>query len=193
MRLTAYRVHLFTILRINSSECVRKTRKISAGEITQDSAHFSGDWVLFDTIIRPDYNRGRQLHVDDPLALLLMRLRQGGEIEIMPNYAFIPLGSRFAISVNEIRNNVNPAIAEFLAVDASQVRLPQEIELNVLGNRSYPHLGQTDTWEWAGDVVGKDGSLFVGSSEVGGLAHISTGGSDCRHSHVGFRTIIDFP
>ncbi len=165
-------------------------RKISEGEIAQDAASLPGDWILFDTIFRPDYNRGRQLHEDDALNPLLVQLRQSGTIDIMPNYAFVPLPSRFALSVSEIRNSVNRATADFLGVDASTVRLPQEIVLNVLDNRSYPHLGQADTWEWTDDVVGKDGSLFVASSEVGGLTHISVGGSDCRHSHVAFRQII---
>lgn len=104
--------------------------------------------VAIDHTQKPNYDGGRQLYKNDAFGNILGRLRKERKIKVSRGLRHIPENSRFGISPDELTSHVLPAIAEMLEVDSNQVRLPKEIEFNVIGNRSYPEWGNTNTAEW---------------------------------------------
>ena len=166
--------------------------QIKAGRISKEAAKLQGLWFLVDGSQKPNHDSGRQLYENDPLGPTLARLRQEGKIAVPSSYRHIPDASRFAVSWDEVTQHVNPAVAELLGVEVSQVRLPRAIEFNVLGNLFHPEWGETTTWEWFEDVFGGGRRLHGGYSVYGGLADVDHYWSDGRDD-IGFRPLVVFP
>lgn len=161
--------------------------QIKNGKISQGASRLSGSWVLIDKTVRPDYKDGKQLHVNDSLGTLLARLRKENKISIIKG---IPETSRFGISFDELTNFVLPEIARLLGVEVSQVRLPKEIEFNVIGNFKHPEWGTANTWEWLEDKLGDSRRLFGGFSVFGGLSHVALALSVDRNDLMAFRPLV---
>lgn len=161
--------------------------QVKNGKVDKDAPKLPGSWVLIDRTERPNYKDGRQLHRDDLLASILRQLRIDKKILTKK---YIPQDSRFGISLDELREVVLPEIAELLGVDKSSVRLPKEIEFNVLGNLKYPHFGQANTSEWLEDNFGDNSCLFGGNSGIGGLAAVHYRRSGDHSGFVAFRPLV---
>lgn len=161
--------------------------QIANGNITPNSAKLPDSWVLIDKTARPDYKDGKQLHANDPLGTLLARLRKDKKIEKIKG---IPETSRFGISHDELTQVVLPEIAKLLGIEASAVRLPREIEFNVIGNFKYPEWGRTNTWEWLIDKFEDGHRLVGGCSGGGGLARVLCVLSDGHDGEIAFRPLV---
>lgn len=168
-------------------------QQIEKGNVAKDATKLGGVWVLIDGSQKPDYDSGRQQYQNDPLAPILTDLRREGKIEVPSSYKYVPETSRFATSYEEISDYVIPAVTNFLNVEREQVRMPCEIEFNVLGNLHHPEWGQTTTWERFGDIFGGDCRLIGGGSDGGGLALVRYRWSGYRVDCVGFRLLVEFP
>ena len=158
-----------------------RNRKISRG-----AAKLSDVWVLVDKTQKPDYKDGNQLHEKDPFGPLLEQLRKEKKIQSMKG---VPKTSRFGISHDELAQIVLPEIAKLLEIESSAVRLPNEIEFNVIGNFKHPEWGKTNTWEWFDDKFVDGGRLIGGGSGLGGLAHVSNW-SGFHHDSIAFRPLV---
>ena len=167
--------------------------QIKTGRVAKDAANLDGAWVLVDGSQKPDYDNGRQLYENDPFGKILAKLRNEGNIEVPSSYKHVPETSRFAVTPDERESHFYVALAQVLKVDANQVRVPREIEFNVLGNIHHPDWGQTNTWEWAHDRFGDDGRLDGGSSNSGGLTDVDYDWHDYRCDGIGFRPLVVFP
>ena len=161
--------------------------QIKNGEVSPDAAKLPGSWVLIDKTPKPDYKDGKQLHEKDPFGPLLVKLREDKKIQSIKG---MPDTSRFGISHNELTQVVLPEIAKLLGVDASQVRLPKEIEFNLIGNLKHPEWGNTNTWEWLNDKFEDDDRLFGGSSGSGGLARVDYRWSGNHDGNLAFRPLV---
>ena len=125
--------------------------QIRGGKISADSAKLSHGWYLADITHGADYTYGTQVFPSDWLSPIIARLREQGKIG---KYNNIPMGSRFAITNDEWRNVVCPAIAEALGFRPEQVRLERAIEFNAIGNLYDPNRGKYNMWEWFEDIFG---------------------------------------
>lgn len=133
-----------------------------------------GITVLIDTRLKPAYNNGKQMFKNDNLlGPIIERLREKGEIA-----DYNPRSSRFNVSAEEWQDRVRPALAVFLGVDVSQVRLETAIEANVIP-QLYPYMprkndGRTDVWVWYEEFFGDASShrLHGGFSAHGVLSHV---------------------
>lgn len=161
--------------------------QIKNGNVSQDAPKLPGVWVLVDKTIRPNYKDGKQLHKNDPFGPLLAKLRAEGKIQTIKD---IPETSRFAISPDELAQVVLPEIAKLLGLDKSQVRLPREIEFNVIGNFKHPEWGEVNTGEWLNDRSGGGIRLIGGDSDDGGLSHVDRDWSDNHIDGVAFRPLV---
>lgn len=151
-------------------------------------------WVLIDGSPKPNYDEGKQQYVDDPFAPILAQLREEGKITVPSHVKHVPEASRFGVSLEEIEAEVVPRVAQkLLGIDAGRIRVPKEIEFNVIGNLYHPEWGQTNTWEWLYDNFGDGYRLLGGYSDYGGLASVL----DCRPAYhddyIGFRLLAEFP
>lgn len=168
--------------------------QISAGKISKDAANLGGYWGLFDNSRRPDYDNGKQMFQEDPLAPILSRARKEGRIAT-PNFVRnIPEDSRFAVSPNEQDQTVFPALRKILKLpeSAAIMRRPTEMEFNFAGNLRHPHLGEANTWEWLHDKFGVGGRLIGGNSDYGGVTDVDCYWSDNRHDNIAFRPLVVF-
>ncbi|MBF8249643.1 MAG: hypothetical protein HW400_244 [Candidatus Levybacteria bacterium] len=162
-------------------------KQIENGEVSQDTSKLPDTWVLIDKTVRPDYQNGKQLHENDSFGPLLKRLRKEKKIQTVKG---IPDTSRFGISPDELTQVVLPEIAKILGVDASAVRLPKEIEFNIIGNFEHPEWGKANTWEWFADKFGDDDRLVGGLSGYGGLARVRHFWSGDRGDFIAFRPLV---
>ena len=165
-------------------------QQIQQGTVSPDAAQTSDMWVAVDKTQKPDYDNGRQLYADDPYGVLLKGLRDERKIKVPKEYKHVPQTSRFAISPDELTQHVLPEIAKILGVGSKPVRLPREIEFNIIGNRSHPEWGNTNTAEWLNDNFGDDVRLIGGLSDDGGLASVRYRWSGSRFDDVGFRPLV---
>lgn len=165
-------------------------QKIKEGKVAKDAAKLKGSWVLIDASPKPNYNDGQQLYENDPFAQTIVTLRGKDAIQTPAN---TPSTSRFKISWDEIHGQVLPEIARLLEVEGKKVRLPKEIEFNIIGNIHHPEWGQTNTWEWFEDSFEADGRLCGGDSSHGGLADVGDDWSGDRSDGIGFRPLVVFP
>lgn len=161
--------------------------QIRNGKISQNAAKLPDSWILIDGTVRPDYEDGKQLHENDPLGTFLAKLRKDKKIEKIKG---ISGTSRFAISPDELTQVVLPEIAKILGVESAQVRLPKEIEFNVIGNFKHPEWGEANTWEWFADVFEGGGRLFGGSSVNGGLTDVNGVWSGFHYDAIAFRPLV---
>ena len=135
-----------------------------------------GKTVLIDTRLKPQYRDGKQIFKNDNLlGPIIKRLRQVGEIA---DYEYGPPSSRFGVSAEEWEGYIKPALAKFLDVEVSQVRLERAIEANVIP-QLYSYMprendGKTNTWVWYEEYFGGASSRLDGGSSVfGGLSSVS--------------------
>lgn len=162
-------------------------KQIRNGKVSQDAATLPDAWVLVDKTPKPDYKDGKQMYENDPLKALLKQLRKDKKIQTIKG---IPDTSRFGISHYELFQVILPEIAKVLEVDKNQVRLPKEIEFNVIGNLKHPEWGETNTWEWFEDKFGDDHRLIGGDSDRGGLADVGHRWFGNRSDFVAFRPLV---
>lgn len=164
--------------------------QISNGKIKPGSATLYRGWYLADFTVGADYANGTQVFFNDPLAPTVTRLREQGKVG---KYDDTPIGSRFAITNDEWRNTLCPAIAQELGFNPDQVRLERAIEFNAIGNLYDSNRGKFNIWEWFADTFGGDpGRLFGGHRGVGSLAHISFRWSDSRRVDFAGRPLVSF-
>src|SRR3990167_8916288 len=87
--------------------------QINAGKVSPDAVRLKIGWAAMETIVRPNYDGGKQLHENDPLAPILEDLRKAGHI-VVPDYVeHVPSVSRFAVSALEVEG---PVIARFAQI-----------------------------------------------------------------------------
>ncbi len=144
-------------------------KKIREGQIDSDAARLYKGWYLADFTPGVDYTDGSQVFPNDPLSSTITRLREEGKVG---KYDNTPIGSRFAITSDEWRNKICPAVAEHLGFKPEQVRLERAIEFNIIGNLYDPNRGKFNTWEWFDDVFGGSSRLHGGNRRDGGLANV---------------------
>lgn len=152
-------------------------QKIKEGKISVDSTQLCKGWYLADFTVGTDYIDGAQVFLNDPLAPIITRLREEGKIG---KYDNTPVGSRFAITNDEWRNVVCPAVAEALGFKPEQVRLERAAEFNAIGNIYDPNRGRFNMWEWFSDKFEDSYRLCGGFRDFGGLAGVGCGWSGGR-------------
>lgn len=167
-------------------------KQIEMGRIRQDPSRLPRAWVLSDNTPRPGYNRGKQLHENDPLGTVLAKLREDGKIK---TFERIPKTSRFGISYNELTQVVLPEIARILGIESVQVRLPRAIECNVIGNLKHPEWGEhgANTAEWLQDSFEYSGRYYrlIGGNPVSSdLTSVIYDSPDKRFGSVAFRPLV---
>ena len=168
-------------------------QQIKTGTVAKDAATLEEGWIIIDGSQKPQYKDGKQMYENDPFTLLLTQLRKEGKIQVPDWCRDIPKASRFGVSDDELRGSVNPANANLLGVQPEeQVRVPKEIEFNVLGNLYHPEWGKTNTWEWLEDKFEDGNRLIGGNSDSGGLARVNGHASDNRDNFLGFRPLVVF-
>lgn len=141
----------------------------------------------------PEYDGGRQLYANDPLAPKIEKLRENGKIAIPGWCRHIPSISRFGTSPNEIDSLIVPVFAKLSQIK-DQIKAG-EIEAGTppwaawfyRGNTAHPEWDQTTTWEWFANNFGADGRLIGGYRDGGGLAGVDCDWRDRRDGGVGFR------
>lgn len=131
-----------------------------------------GAWVLIDTHDIPSvkYDEGKlPQYEDDPLANSIANLRKQGVIRVITGKEG---GSRFLVSKEELqKSEVKREFAQVLGVTPDQLRLPRQVEMDVLQHMHYPGLHYWPAGEWHEDY----GAFSMG-----------------RHHTVGFRPIVVF-
>ena len=143
--------------------------QIRENKLASDSATLHQGWYLADFTPGVDYTDGTQVFPDDPLAPIIVRLRQEKKVGQHDN---TPPGSRFSITHDEWQTVVLPAIANHLGFNPGQVRLERAVEFNAIGNLYAPNRGKFNMWEWFHDHFEGSYRLSGGLLRYGGLAGI---------------------
>jgi len=147
---------------------------------------------------------------DDPLGPLLTDLRERKRLKPYPYQSPVPSkDSRFGLQISEVQQVVLPESAEkvfHMRKGSGIVRLPNYLELNVIGNM-YPGLltarrmgpDASDTWEYFGDPYQNQdgvGHLYgmrsvYGPDAPSGLSQVGPSLlSDYQSANMGFRPFI---
>lgn len=164
---------------------------VENGSISPDATRLGRMLIAIDNTPKPNSNNGRQLYENDPFGDLLKELRREGKIKVTGAFRNIPQTSRFGISPVEIVEHVLPAMASMLGVNSKWVRLPTEMEYNMIGNRSHPEWGDTSTWELMMDRFEGSRYLIGGRSSGGsGLSNVDCVLPSGRNDNVAFRPVI---
>ena len=163
--------------------------QIRNGKIADVSAKLFRGWYLADFTPGADYTDGTQVFPNDPLSPIIARLREQGKIG---KYDNTPAGSRFAITNEEWRNVVCPAIAEDLGFKPEQVRLERASEFNAIGNIYDPNRGKFNMWEWFSDIFEDSYRLCGGDRGYGGLSGVSHVSSVGRDVSIAGRPLVSF-
>ncbi len=170
--------------------------QIRNGYVAESSLQIDESWALFDGSERPDYDNGKQMFKDDPLAPLLEAGRRLGQIAVPSHVSGVPIGSRFGVSMDEQDGFVFPKLAERLrlvdavAAGTAEVRRPTVAEFNYAGNLRYAHLGEANTWEGFNDKFGDGRRLIGGYSDDGGLSSVHYCPTGLHHDGVAFRPLV---
>lgn len=155
----------------------RILRRQSDGSFIPDSLRLEGIAVLVDVRLKP--MSGKMFKKDNLLGPIIADLRREKKIAA---YEYGPQSSRFGISGREWKEQVVPALAEFLEVrgmSSFRVRLETPLEANVIPQMY--HLprrsdGETDGWSrYEGyflDSSGRCKELGGGNVFLGGLAEV---------------------
>lgn len=156
----------------------------------------SGNWVLNDGRPKPKtvMEYYEQMYKNDFLAPLIERLSQEGRVKhFQPKYRdyYLPDGSIFSISWEEIHWAVLPELKRMIGVPHNQLRLPKAIEFNVLGNIHHPEWGEVFPQWWFEDEYAVEGHLIRGGS--GGLARIDYAPYEYQSDTLGFWPLVEFP
>ncbi len=164
--------------------------QIKSGSVARDAATLKAGWYLVDGRGKPQYNDGQQRYDDDAwLQATIHDLRGSGKVKSL-NY--VASDSRFGVSADEVEGVILPEVAKLLPAGVS-IRMPREIEFNVLGNIHHPEWGNTNTWEWMNDHFERGRRLFGGDSGVGGLASVYCDSSDYRNGSIAVRSLVEIP
>ncbi|MDP3764428.1 MAG: hypothetical protein Q8Q95_02295 [bacterium] len=164
-------------------------QKIGEGKLAPDSAKLYRGWYLADFTVGVNYTDGTQVFSNDPLALIISKLREEGKIGKHDN---TPSGSRFAITNDEWRDVVCPAIAEAFGFKPEQVRLERAVESNAIGNLYDSNRGRFNMWEWFDDKFEDSSRLYGGHREYGGLAYVNYDWSSNRSGSIAGRPLVSF-
>ncbi len=146
-------------------------------------------WYLADFTVSADYIDGSQVFVNDPLASVISDLR---DKKLVGKNSNTPIGSRFAIRLDEWQDIVLAHVASKLNVMRSQMRLERAVEFNAIGNLYDPNRGKFNAWEWFEDHFGDSYFIFGGGGVLGGLAHVSRGRLIPQCSHIAARPLVSF-
>ena len=167
--------------------------QIKRGNVSPDAITLSGNWAAMEAIQKPEYDGGKQLYENDPLAPILEKLRNDGKIAV-PNWCrHIPSTSRFGVSHDEITKCIVPEFATMAQIEAEQASVPPYTTFNFRGNIAHPEWGETNTWEWFADSFEDDYRLVGGDSGRGGLADVYYDWSGNRGGRVAFRLRVVSP
>lgn len=168
---------------------------IRRGQLPPETMRLSLQWGAMETIVRPPYNRGLQLHENDALAPHLEDLRRQGQIEVPDHVKHVPPISRFAVSPREVSGPVAARVAEIGQVDIRNVDVnaPTYAALNYYGNLAHPEFGEANTWEIFADQLRGGDRLVGGDSGVGGLALVDDWDAGDHGDFVAFRLRVGFP
>ena len=144
-----------------------------------DSAIIKRGWYLADVSIGTDHDfrDGTQVFPMDPLGNLISKLRHAG---IIGKNEKTPWESRFAITNNEWREKLLPALTDELHGTGVTFRLERAIEFNAIGNIYDKNRGQFNMWEWFDDSFKDDYRLLGGSRLCGGLGQVICRSADDR-------------
>jgi len=145
-------------------------------------------WYLADFTNSVDYIDGAQEFLNDPFAPIITKLRQEKKAG---KYDQTPMGSRFAITNDEWREVVCPAIAEELGFEPNQVHLERASEFNFIGNLYDANRGKFNAWEWFDDKFEDSNRLCGGNRDNGGLAVVHYD-ADYRSSSIAGRPLVSF-
>jgi hypothetical protein len=165
------------------------------GSLAPDREAFGleGITVLVDTRLKPQYDGGKQRFKNDNLlGPIIEGLRREGKIA---RYEHGPQSSRFGVSANDWEDQIKPALAEFLVLEVSQVRLERTIEANVIP-QLYSHMsrkddGKTNVWVWYEEFFeGASKRLCGGYSGHGGLSGVNYFSADGCWSDGAFRPLV---
>lgn len=168
---------------------------IKEGLLPSDAMRLSGPvWAAMEAIQKQNYDGGRQLYENDPLAPILEDLRQRGKIKIPDWCRHIPATSRFGVSALELEHYIYPLFAQQAGVSEEQVGNSYAAFL-YRGNTAHPEWGKTSTAEWftKNKLRGGGSRLIGGSSDHGGLGDVDVWGADDHDDGVGFRLRVVFP
>ena len=146
-------------------------------------------WYLADFTVSTDYIDGSQVFVQDPLASVIMDLR---EKKLIGRFDNTPLGSRFAVMPSEWQDVVLAHIASKLGVTRAQTRLERAIEFNAIGNLYDPNRDKFNCWEWFEDRFEDSYRLFGGRRGGGGLASVFFRWPDDRSGSIAARPLVSF-
>ena len=160
--------------------------------VDKEAYKLEGMTVLIDARRKPSYTGGTQVYENDNLlGEIILELRQKGEIA---DYQTGPRNSRFNVSANEWEKEIKPALAGFLGLKVSQLRLERVVEANVIP-QLYPDIprkddGSTNTWTWYEEFFGdRDSRLLGGHSGNGGLANVYYDLADDHWRNRSFRPL----
>ncbi|MEK7503014.1 MAG: hypothetical protein AAB556_01055 [Patescibacteria group bacterium] len=150
-------------------------RNIDGKIIPDKKAHWlSGEIVLVDTRLKPDYRDGKQMWEGDEnfLGPILEGLRESGQIN---KYEYGKQYSRFGVSADDWENHIKLALLKDERFNHIQWRLERAVEGNVIP-QMYPYTerkcdGNTSTWIWYEEYF-EDCSFRLdgGHSDYGGLS-----------------------
>ncbi len=146
-------------------------------------------WYLADFTVSADYTDGSQVFLNDPLAPIIVNLRQKKLVGCHNN---TPDGSRFSITPDEWQDVVLAHVASRLGVIRAQTRLERAIDFNAIGNLYDPNRGRFNALEWFEDHFGGSGRLYGGSRGCGGLANVFCSWHGYRLSDFAARPLVSF-
>lgn len=168
--------------------------EIQKGKISLDAISLSSQWAAMEGFPKPEYDGGKQLYENDPLASKLEKLRKNGKIAAPADGCrHIPSISRFGTSPDEIASLIVPVFAGLSQIEdqikAGKIKagVPPWASWFYRGNTAHPEWGQTNTWEWFTNSFGAAGRLFGGYRDLGGLAGINYYWRGSGYAHIGFR------
>ena len=154
------------------------------------TVELEGITVLIDTRLKPAYNNGKQMWLNDNLlGPIIKRLRQNEKIS-----DYNPKDSRFCVSASEWEKEIRPALATKLGLKNNQIRLETTPERNSI-SQIYKHMPRkddhnTNTSVWTEEFCEDRGNRLIGgSSGFGGLAGVRWDGSGGRWSRRSFRPL----
>ncbi len=166
---------------------------IRRGQLSPDAARLSLQWAAMETIVRPSYDGGLQLHENDALAPHLEDLRRQGQIEVPDWVKHVPSISRFGVSPREVSGPVAARVAEIGKVDVRNVDAPAYAAFNYIGNVAHPEFGEANTWEIFADTLRDGRRLLGGRSDRGGLSYVDGWAVGNPYDSVAFRLRVGFP
>lgn len=168
---------------------------IRRGVLLQDATRLPGPvWAAMETLQKPNYDGGKQLYENDPLAPDLEHLREMGKIEVPDWCLHVPAISRFGVSALELERYIHPPFTQKFHLEESQMGVAY-LEYVYFGNTAHEELGKTNTAEWfTKDKLLRDASRLIGGdSDHGGLSYVYDWHADAHSGVVGFRLGVVFP